>query len=56
MILDINKPHKQVKMTDSVTNTQLINIELDSVAKTEVAMSVVGCANADVKSKLVAKK
>ncbi|MGF1992138.1 MAG: efflux RND transporter periplasmic adaptor subunit [Nostoc sp. ZfuVER08] len=55
MILDINKPHKQVKMTDSVTNTQLINIELDSVAKTEVAMSVVGCANADVKSKLVAK-
>lgn len=55
MILDVNKPHKQVKMTDSVTNTQLINIKLDTVAKTEVAMPELVCANADVKSKLLAK-
>ncbi len=55
MILDVNKPHKQVKMTDSVTENQLINIKLDSVAKTEVAMPAVGCAYADVENKLVAK-
>ncbi|MDZ8106896.1 MAG: efflux RND transporter periplasmic adaptor subunit [Nostoc sp. DedQUE12a] len=55
MILDINKPHKQVKMTDSVTNNQLINIKLHSVAKTQVAMPAAGCANADVKNKLLAK-
>ncbi|MFN6496835.1 MAG: efflux RND transporter periplasmic adaptor subunit [Nostoc sp. DedQUE01] len=42
-------------MTDSVTNTQLINVELDSVVKTEVAIAAAGCANADVESKLLAK-
>ncbi len=48
MILDTNKPHKQVKMTDPVATNQLINIQLDSVVKTEVA-------TADLKSRLLAK-
>ncbi|ODG96996.1 efflux transporter periplasmic adaptor subunit [Nostoc sp. KVJ20] len=47
MILDANKPHKQVKMTDQVATNQLINIQLDSVVKTEVA-------TADLKSRLLA--
>ncbi|MFW9265460.1 biotin/lipoyl-binding protein, partial [Nostoc sp. CALU 546] len=47
MILDANKPHKQVKMTDPVATNQLINIQLDSVVKTEVA-------TADLKSRLLA--
>ncbi|WP_445637303.1 efflux RND transporter periplasmic adaptor subunit [Nostoc sp. DSM 114161] len=42
-------------MKDSVTNTQLINIELNSVAKTEVAIRAAVCDYADVKSKLLAK-
>lgn len=48
MILDTNKPHKQVKMTDPVATKELINIKLDSVVKTEVAA-------ADLKSRLLAK-
>lgn len=48
MILDTNKPHKQVKMTDPVATKELINIKLDSVVKTEVA-------TADLKSRLLAK-
>lgn len=42
-------------MTDFVTNTQLINIDLNSVAKTEVAMPAGRCAYADVENRLVAK-
>ncbi|WP_258169679.1 efflux RND transporter periplasmic adaptor subunit [Nostoc sp. 'Peltigera membranacea cyanobiont' N6] len=48
MILDTNKPHRQVKMKDPVVANQLINIQLDSVMKTEVA-------TADFKSRLLAK-
>ncbi|MFN6463675.1 MAG: efflux RND transporter periplasmic adaptor subunit [Nostoc sp. DedVER02] len=47
MILDTNKPHRQVKMKDPVVTNQLINSELDSVVKTEVA-------TADFKSRLLA--
>lgn len=47
MILDKNKPHRQVKMKDPVVANQLINIQLDSVVKTEVA-------TADFKSRLLA--
>ncbi len=48
MILDTNKPHKQVKMIDPVVAKKLINIQLDSSMKTEVAI-------ADLKSRLLAK-
>jgi len=54
MILDMNKPHKQVKITDSVATNQLINIQLNSVVKTEVTMPGAGCAYADFKSRLLA--
>jgi HlyD family secretion protein len=47
MILDTNKPHKQVKMKDPVAVKKLINIQLDSSMKTEVA-------SADLKSRLLA--
>ncbi|MEJ6484036.1 efflux RND transporter periplasmic adaptor subunit [Nostoc punctiforme UO1] len=47
MILEKNKPHKQVKMKDPVVANQLIIIQLDSVVKTEVA-------TADFKSRLLA--
>ncbi|WP_228013105.1 efflux RND transporter periplasmic adaptor subunit [Nostoc edaphicum] len=47
MILDMNKPHKQVRMTDPVAANQLINIQLNSVVKTEVV-------SADVKSRILA--
>ncbi|MEH2193884.1 MAG: efflux RND transporter periplasmic adaptor subunit [Nostoc sp.] len=47
MILDTNKPHKQVKMKDPVVANQLINSQLDAVVKTEVP-------TADFKSRLLA--
>ncbi|MEH2164261.1 MAG: efflux RND transporter permease subunit [Nostoc sp.] len=47
MILDTNKPHKQVKMKDPVVANQLINSQLDAVVKSEVA-------TADFKSRLIA--
>jgi HlyD family secretion protein len=47
MILEKNKPHKQVKMKDPVVANQPIIIQLDSVVKTEVA-------TADFKSRLLA--
>ncbi|MBN3990846.1 MAG: efflux RND transporter periplasmic adaptor subunit [Nostoc sp. NMS2] len=47
MILEKNKPHKQVKMKDPVVANQLIIIQLDSVVKTEVA-------TADFKSRFLA--
>ncbi|MCC5601358.1 efflux RND transporter periplasmic adaptor subunit [Nostoc favosum] len=58
----MNKPHKQVKITDPVAANQLINIQLNSVVKTEVAMPGVvtersrsaGWAYADLKSRLLA--
>jgi HlyD family secretion protein len=60
MILDKNKPHKQVKMKDPVVANQLVNIQLNSVVKTEVAMptavnyAAADCAYADLKSRLLA--
>lgn len=62
MILDMNKPHEQVKKTDPIVAKQLINIQVDSVVKTEVVMPAVvtelcqsaDCANADLKSRLLA--
>nr|WP_230966360.1 efflux RND transporter periplasmic adaptor subunit [Nostoc sp. NZL] len=47
MILDTNKPHKQVKMKDHGVANQLINIQLDSFVNSEVA-------SADLKSRLLA--
>ncbi|WP_392535852.1 efflux RND transporter periplasmic adaptor subunit [Nostoc sp. C117] len=56
MILDINKPQKQVKMTDTVIDNQLINIQLDSVVKTGVAIPELGCASyTDLRTRLLAK-
>ncbi|WP_459195146.1 efflux RND transporter periplasmic adaptor subunit [Nostoc sp. FACHB-892] len=62
MILDMNRPHEQVKKTDPIVAKQLINIQIDSVVKTEVVMPAVvtelcqsaDCANADLKSRLLA--
>lgn len=54
MILDMNKPHKQVKITDPVAANQLINIQLNSVVKTEITMAGAGYAYADLKSRLLA--
>ncbi|MEH2261663.1 efflux RND transporter periplasmic adaptor subunit [Nostoc sp.] len=54
MILDINKPHKQVKRKDPVVANQLINIQLNSVVKTGVVMPGFSCAYADLKSRLLA--
>jgi HlyD family secretion protein len=54
MILDMNKPHKQVKRTDQVAANQLINIQLNSTVKTEVAMAGAGYTYADLKSRLLA--
>ncbi|MEA5623606.1 efflux RND transporter periplasmic adaptor subunit [Nostoc sp. UHCC 0251] len=49
MILDMNKPHKQEKMTDPVAANQLINIQLNSVVKADVV-------SADVKSRILANR
>ncbi|MCC5607331.1 efflux RND transporter periplasmic adaptor subunit [Nostoc sp. CHAB 5834] len=54
MILDMNKPHKQVKITDPVAANQLINIQLNSVVDTEVVMPGAGWVYADLKSRLLA--
>ena len=54
MILDMNKPHEHVKMTHPATANQLINIQLNSVVDTEVAMPGAGWAYADLKSRLLA--
>jgi HlyD family secretion protein len=55
MILDIDKPHKQVQMIVPVNDNQLINIQLNSIVKAKVTTLVGGCADADVKSRLLAK-
>ncbi|MEH2253698.1 hypothetical protein [Nostoc sp.] len=48
MILDRNKPQKQVKISPLAAANQVINILLDSVVKTDVAV-------ADVKSSVDTK-